>query len=963
VNWTKSLGLLVAVPALVSLQVCGPRIVFSPTTLSFAPQVVDPNGAPGTAQIITVRNSGNRPGALGTIGAIGPYVQTNNCPASLVPGASCTVNVSFLPNAVGVLNGVVGSNGNSSAILTAVGLAPVGFTPATLDFGTVNIGSTSAKQSVTLMNNQNTALAINSITASGNYSQANNCPTSLAVGTKCTLNVSFVPTVKGTVSGAITVTTDAALAAQPVGLTGIGSGTATPNVSFTPASLDFASQEEGTESAVKTVTLKNTSTSSSLTITSVEASSGYASTDTCAGKIISAGGTCTISVKFQPTANLVPVAYPGVITVVDSDPTATQVIALAGSGVAPISPSPTSLDMGVFFFDSSTGSQTVTLSNRDAAAETPSLTNVGGVSLANNTCTGSLAPAGKCTADVSLASGLAGPVHGALAIDFSSGGFLSPQVVSVSGCRTEVSRTPERLNFGAVPLGSVGDTETVTIGGGGVFNFSGFSLTGANAAEFAIANNTCGTTLNAGTCSVDLTFTPAAAGVRAATLEIADDQNCSPQPVNLMGGSSTGPFVVTAQLTGTGIGNLTSNPAGITCGSQGTACSASFASGKSVVITPTADATSHFVGWTGACSGTAACDLTMSADRQIVATFDLNPLLTVSLGGNTSGTGTVTSVPPGINCQYPQGGSCQAYFSKGTSVQLKAVAGSGSVFGGWTGGCSGTAACTVTMNSDQSIGGTFTGPPTINVGFGGTGSGSVTSTPPGIDCPATQCSFAFPSGTSVSLVATAASGSGFDGWSGPCSGTGSCSFKATSDVTVTASFDPPDFSVSVSPPAPPPLSPGGSARFDVTITGVGGFTNAVTLGCSSPSAMGVNCSLSSTTVMPGSSATLTVTTLGPSAELPSSLGERHLGWFYAGWIFTPALALIGFGYTGSARKNTLAVRLFLCSLLLLLTALGLACGSSGPKNSGTPAGTYTVNVNATAGSSLQHTTPITVTVN
>ena len=539
-------------------------------------------------------------------------------------------------------------------ILTAFGLAPVGFNPFVLDFGTVDIGKTSAKQSVTLTNNQTAALAINSISASGNYSQANNCPTSLAAGASCTLDVSFVPTVKGTVAGALSVVTDAALAAQPVGLTGIGSGTATPNVSLTPASLNFGNQEAGTESAVKTVTLKNTSRAASLTVTSIAASAGYASTDTCAGKIIPAGGTCTISVKFQPTANLVPVAYPGAISVVDSDPTATQVLALAGIGVAPVSPSPSSLDVGVVFYGSSSGSSTVTLTNSDAAAETPTLTGTGGVSLANNTCTGSLAPGGKCTIDVSLGPSSAGPAHGAMAIDFSSGGFLSPQVLSVSGCRTEVARSPESLNFGAVPVGSVGDTETVTISGG-TFNFSSFTLSGVNAAEFAIANNTCGTTLSSGTCSVDLTFTPTAAGVRKATLEIADDQNCSPQPVNLAGGSSAGPFVVTAQLSGAGSGNLTSNPAGLSCGSQGTTCSANFASGKSVVVTPAADANSRFVGWSGACIGSAACDLTMTADRQIVAAFDLNPSLSVTLSGNTSGTGTVTSTSAGDQLPVPSG--------------------------------------------------------------------------------------------------------------------------------------------------------------------------------------------------------------------------------------------------------------------------------------------------------------------
>ena len=393
---------------------------------------MDPNGSPSAAQVIAVTNSGNKPGTLGTISAVGPYVQANNCPALLAVRASCTINVSLVPNAVGTLNGAIAGS-SRSAVLTAVGLAPVGFNPSVLDFGNVDIGQTSAKQSVTLTNNKTAALAINSISASGNYSQANNCPSSLAAGASCTLNVSFVPTVKGTVAGALSVVTDAALAAQPVGLRGIGSGTATPKMSLTPTSLDFGNQEAGTESAVKTVTLKNTSGSTSLTVTSIAASAGYASTDTCAGKIIPAGGTCTISVKFQPTANLVPVAYPGAITVVDSDPTATQVIALAGFGVAPVSPSPTSLDMGVVLFSSSTGPQTVTLTNSDAAAETPTLTGTGGVSLANNTCAGSLAPGGKCTIDVSLGPSSAGPVRQRDWRSIFRRGFLSPGRERVRG--------------------------------------------------------------------------------------------------------------------------------------------------------------------------------------------------------------------------------------------------------------------------------------------------------------------------------------------------------------------------------------------------------------------------------------------------------------------------------------------------------------------------------------------------
>ena len=294
-------------------------------------------------------------------------------------------------------------------------------------------------------------------------------------------------------------------------------------------------------------------------------------------------------------------------------------------------------------------------------------------------------------------------------------------------------------------------------------------------------------------------------------------------------------------------------------------------------------------------------------------------------------------------------------------MQLTAAPGSGSVFDGWTGGCSGKGACTVTMNSDQNIGGSFTGPPTINIGIGGTGSGRVTSVPTGIDCPATACSFAFPSGTTVSLTATAASGSGFDGWNGPCSGTGTCSLKPTADTGVGATFDLPDFNMSVTPSTTPTIAPGASTRFDVAIASLGGFTSPVAVTCTSPIARGVNCSLSTASVKPGSSVTLTVTTVGPSGAL-APLTRAH-GLAYAAWVTLPGLALVGFGYAGGNRRRKLTLRFCVCSLLLLLASFALSCGgSSGPKNPGTLPGTYTVSVIASAGG-VQHTIPVSINVN
>ncbi len=76
---------------------------------------------------------------------------------------------------------------------------------------------------------------------------------------------------------------------------------------------------------------------------------------------------------------------------------------------------------------------------------------------------------------------------------------------------------------------------------------------------------------------------------------------------------------------------------------------------------------------------------------------------------------------------------------------------------------------------------------TLTVSKIGDGSGAVTSSPSGINC-GSDCSELYDEGTGVKLTATADSGSTFDGWSGACSGTGSCSVSMTKDTTVTATF-------------------------------------------------------------------------------------------------------------------------------------------------------------------------------
>ncbi len=164
-------------------------------------------------------------------------------------------------------------------------------------------------------------------------------------------------------------------------------------------------------------------------------------------------------------------------------------------------------------------------------------------------------------------------------------------------------------------------------------------------------------------------------------------------------------------------------------------------------------------------------------------TLPATPTLIVSKAG--SGDGVVTSSPTGINC----GSDCSETYAAGTSVTLSAAAAGGSSFAGWSGACSGTGACTVTMSAAQAVTATFNLVNyTLTASKAGAGSGTVTSTPVGITC-GSDCSQAYPSGTSVTLSASPAAGSAFAGWSGACSGTGACAVTMNGDLSVSATFN------------------------------------------------------------------------------------------------------------------------------------------------------------------------------
>ncbi|MGI4853362.1 MAG: choice-of-anchor D domain-containing protein [Janthinobacterium lividum] len=157
------------------------------------------------------------------------FVQSNTC-SNVVSGASCTIQVSFKPTAVGAATGtlVVTSNGSKlTSTLTGNGSSSLILSTGSLVFGNTDVGFPSAKQVLTLQNAAAGSIPLSSIVQAPDFLVVTTCGTSLAAGASCSATVTFAPTATGTRTGQLSFN------GQPVVLTGNGVDF---SLNFTPAS-------------------------------------------------------------------------------------------------------------------------------------------------------------------------------------------------------------------------------------------------------------------------------------------------------------------------------------------------------------------------------------------------------------------------------------------------------------------------------------------------------------------------------------------------------------------------------------------------------------------------------------------------------------------------------------------------------------------------------------------------------
>jgi hypothetical protein len=343
-----------------------PTAGVNPGALTFAPRNVG-SGSSAT-QNVTLSNTGTATLNIASTALTGPSASqyqlvtplvTNPavaaCGTTLAAGASCRVGVHFTPTVAGTTpntfltftdnsGNAVGATQNVSLSGTGNAVAPVASLTGNLAFGNQQTG-VSATRTATLTNTGSAPLTVNTVavTGTGMSRQGGTCsttvPFNVAAAGNCTIIVRFLPTVTGAVTGALTLTDNAAGSPHSLALSGAGVGaaiTVTPNpLAFGNTSRPFLGLLGG--GATMNLTVRNSgSAGSALTvalpnpaITGTNASL-YSITSNGCGSALAAGAQCTISVRFRPTTTG---AKTATLQINSNAPTTPTLVNLTGTGV------------------------------------------------------------------------------------------------------------------------------------------------------------------------------------------------------------------------------------------------------------------------------------------------------------------------------------------------------------------------------------------------------------------------------------------------------------------------------------------------------------------------------------------------------------------------------------------------------------------------------------------------------
>ena len=204
-----------------------PAATFSPKSLTFPTQSVFTTSK---AQPVKLTNTGAWTLLINKISVTGSFSQTNNCPSSLIPKVSCTIDVKFHPKTKGVLHGSVNVTDDAAGSPQKVPLTGTGtfvnLAPTKVNFGTQPVGTRTPPKTITLKNKGNGPVRISTIKItgadSGDFAESNNCGKQVASGASCFIKVTFKPQKKGKRTADVSFSDDGGGSPQKVELSGTG---------------------------------------------------------------------------------------------------------------------------------------------------------------------------------------------------------------------------------------------------------------------------------------------------------------------------------------------------------------------------------------------------------------------------------------------------------------------------------------------------------------------------------------------------------------------------------------------------------------------------------------------------------------------------------------------------------------------------------------------------------------------
>lgn len=529
-------------------------LVIAPTALDFGNTLV---GSSSAEQSVTLSNSGTASlNVTALSAAAAPFERTasGSCattlPITLAAGTNCTLSYRFSPTATGAANQILTVTANAPGSGT-IGLAGTGvqgnltIAPGSVAFGNINVGSSSAEQSVTLSNTGTASLNVTTVTAAAapfERTASGTCaatlPITLAAGANCTLSYRYSPTATGAASQTLTVMANAP-GGGTIALSGNGVSGA---LSLTPNPVAFGNVLVGATSSPLTATLTNTGTGT-LSVTALPAPAApFARTGgSCAAVPFSlnAGENCTLTYTFSPTATG---AATGSVAVVSS-PGGTNALQLTGTGTQGNLVLPANVNFGAQPVGSTSNPVTVTLANSGTASLEISALSTAATPFARSggSCAAmlpfSIAPGANCTLIYTFSPTAVGPASQAISVSANApgGGSFTLSGTGAPSADLAITKTSSLnlVNVGLIQYSIV------------------VSNTGPNAAPTATVVDT----FPAGLANIAWTCV----GIGGGSCTANGSGNINRQ-VNLPSGATV-VFSVTAQITAAVVGDSISNTA------------------------------------------------------------------------------------------------------------------------------------------------------------------------------------------------------------------------------------------------------------------------------------------------------------------------------------------------------------------------------------------------------------------